>query len=113
MLVSLLRTHLRPYRTLLAGVLILQIVQVMASLYLPNLNARIIDTGLAQGDTGYIWRIGALMLGVSVLQGAAPSGHLAGGPLGAGHGTRSARSHLPAGRETSPSVRSPSSGRAP
>jgi len=74
MLVSLLRTHLRPYRTLLAGVLILQIVQVMASLYLPNLNARIIDTGLAQGDTGYIWRIGALMLGVSVLQGAGTIG---------------------------------------
>ena len=108
MLVSLLRTHLRPYRTLLAGVLILQIVQVMASLYLPNLNARIIDTGLAQGDTGYIWRIGALMLGVSVLQGA--------GTIGATWlAARSALGALSSsgGSETSPSVRSPSSGRAP
>ena len=69
MLVSLLRTHLRPYRILLAGVLLLQIVQVLASLYLPNLNADIIDAGVARGDTGYIWRTGALMLGVSVLQG--------------------------------------------
>ena len=70
MLVSLLRTYLRPYRALLAGVLVLQVTQVMASLYLPNLNADIIDTGVAQGDTGYIWRTGGLMLGVSVLQGA-------------------------------------------
>ena len=69
MLVSLLRTHLRPYRIPLAGVLVLQLVQVMASLYLPNLNANIIDTGVARGDTGYIWRTGGLMLGVSVLQG--------------------------------------------
>ena len=69
MLVSLLRTYLRPYRVLLAGVLALQVAQVMASLYLPNLNADIIDTGVARGDTGYIWRTGGLMLGVSVLQG--------------------------------------------
>ena len=70
MLISLLRIRLRPYRTLLAGVLVLQVVQVMSSLYLPNLNADIIDIGVAQGDTGYIWRTGGLMLGVSVLQGA-------------------------------------------
>ena len=70
MLISLLRIRLRPYWTLLAGVLVLQVVQVMSSLYLPNLNADIIDIGVAQGDTGYIWRTGGLMLGVSVLQGA-------------------------------------------
>ena len=70
MLISLLRIRLRPYRTLLVGVLVLQVVQVMSSLYLPNLNADIIDIGVAQGDTGYIWRTGGLMLGVSVLQGA-------------------------------------------
>ena len=69
MLISLLRIRLRPYRTLLVGVLVLQVVQVMSSLYLPNLNADIIDIGVAQGDTGYIWRTGGLMLGVSVLQG--------------------------------------------
>ena len=49
MLISLLRIRLRPYRTLLAGVLVLQVVQVMSSLYLPNLNADIIDIGVAQG----------------------------------------------------------------
>lgn len=70
MLLNLLRTHLRPYRFLLAGVLLFEFMQVMASLYLPNLNADIIDTGVAQGDTGYIWRTGGLMLAVSVLQGS-------------------------------------------
>lgn len=74
MLVTLLRTRLRPYRHLLAGVLVLQFVQVMASLYLPNLNADIIDVGVAQGDTGYIWRTGGLMLGVAVVQGACAVG---------------------------------------
>ncbi|MDO4243649.1 MAG: ABC transporter ATP-binding protein [Actinomyces sp.] len=74
MLVSLLRTRLRPYRLLLVGVLVLQFVQVMASLYLPNLNADIIDVGVAQGDTGYIWRTGALMLGVALVQGVCAVG---------------------------------------
>ncbi|EJF49886.1 ABC transporter transmembrane region [Schaalia georgiae F0490] len=41
----------------------------MASLYLPTLNADIIDKGVATGDTGYIWRTGAFMLAVSALQG--------------------------------------------
>lgn len=46
----------------------------MASLYLPNLNADIIDTGVAQGDTAYIWRTGAFMLLVSVIQGTCAIG---------------------------------------
>ena len=50
-------------------VLVLQFAQVMASLYLPTLNADIIDKGVATGDTGYIWRMGAFMLVVSVGQG--------------------------------------------
>lgn len=70
MLISLLRIHLRPYRFLLAGVLLFEFLQVMASLYLPTLNADIIDTGVAQGDTGYIWRTGGLMLAVSAFQGS-------------------------------------------
>ena len=41
----------------------------MASLYLPTLNADIIDKGVAAGDAGYIWRMGAFMLGVSLAQG--------------------------------------------
>ena len=70
MLTRLLRRHLRPYTGLLVGVLVLQFVQTMAALYLPTLNADVIDKGVATGDTGYIWRTGGLMLGVSVLQGA-------------------------------------------
>ena len=69
MLVRLLRRHLRPYTGLLLCVLVLQFAQVMASLYLPPLNADIIDKGVATGDTGYIWRMGAFMLVVSVGQG--------------------------------------------
>ena len=55
MLLRLLRTHLRPYTGLLVCVLVLQFAEVMASLYLPTLNADIIDKGVATGDTGYIW----------------------------------------------------------
>ena len=69
MLVRLLRRHLQPYTGLLLCVLVLQFAQVMASLYLPTLNADIIDKGVATGDTGYIWRMGAFMLVVSVGQG--------------------------------------------
>ncbi|WP_366180777.1 ABC transporter ATP-binding protein [Actinomyces timonensis] len=70
MLTHLLRTHLRPYYGLLACVLVLEFAQVMASLYLPTLNADIINRGVAAGDTGYIWRTGGLMLAVSAAQGA-------------------------------------------
>ncbi|GGO94780.1 ABC transporter ATP-binding protein [Actinomyces gaoshouyii] len=70
MLLQLLRTHLRPYYGLLACVLVLEFAQVMASLYLPTLNADIINRGVATGDTGYIWRTGGLMLAVSAAQGA-------------------------------------------
>ena len=69
MLIRLLRARLRPYTWLLVGVIVLQFAQVMASLYLPTLNADIIDKGVATGDTGYIWRTGAFMLAVSALQG--------------------------------------------
>jgi ATP-binding cassette subfamily B protein len=68
MLIRLLRTHLQPYRTWLAAVVVLQFIGVVAMLYLPSLNADIIDNGIATGDTGYIVHIGALMLGVSIIQ---------------------------------------------
>ena len=71
MLVRLVRTHLVPYQGELAGVLVLQLVGTIAALYLPSLNADIIDNGVAKGDTGYIIRPGAVMLGVSVVQIAA------------------------------------------
>src|SRR5882672_2875540 len=68
MLLQLIRTHLAPYTRLIAGVIALQLVSTIASLYLPTLNADIIDKGVVLGDTGYIVRIGALMLGISFVQ---------------------------------------------
>ncbi len=68
MLIRLLRTHLRPYRREITWVIALQIVQTMAVLYLPTLNADIIDRGVARNDHGFIWRTGLLMLGVTLIQ---------------------------------------------
>jgi ATP-binding cassette subfamily B protein len=68
MLVRLLRDHLRPYRRWLAAVVALQLVGTMASLYLPSLNADIIDNGVSTGNTGYIVRTGGWMLSVSLVQ---------------------------------------------
>ncbi|RMI07065.1 ABC transporter ATP-binding protein [Cellulomonas triticagri] len=68
MLLRLLRDHLRPYRAQVVVVLLLQLAQTVATLYLPSLNADIIDKGVAVGDTGYILRIGGVMLVVSLLQ---------------------------------------------
>jgi ATP-binding cassette subfamily B protein len=67
-LIGLLRTHLRPYRRELAIVVALQLVATMASLYLPSLNADIIDKGVVSGDTGYILSTGAWMLLVTLVQ---------------------------------------------
>jgi ATP-binding cassette subfamily B protein len=67
-LTRLLRTYLRPYRRDLTAVLVLQLVGTIASLYLPSLNADIIDFGIARGDTGYIVSTGGWMLTVTVLQ---------------------------------------------
>ncbi|MFD2469390.1 ABC transporter ATP-binding protein [Amycolatopsis silviterrae] len=68
MLVKLLRSYLRPYRAALWLVVALQLVQTIAALYLPTLNADIIDGGLVKGDTGYIMRIGGVMLLVTLVQ---------------------------------------------
>ncbi len=68
MLLRLIRTYLRPYGRQVVYVLLLQLVQTIAALYLPSLNADIIDKGVTTGDTGYIVRVGALMLGISVVQ---------------------------------------------
>ncbi|GAB3595040.1 ABC transporter ATP-binding protein [Angustibacter peucedani] len=68
MLVRIVRTYLAPYRTLLTLLVALQLVGTMASLYLPSLNGKIIDQGVALGDTHFILRAGALMLAVSLLQ---------------------------------------------
>ncbi|CAN5415871.1 ABC transporter ATP-binding protein [soil metagenome] len=68
MLIRLLRRYLRPHARLLVGVVFFQLLQSIASLYLPTLNAEIIDKGVATGDTGYIIGTGAIMLGITVLQ---------------------------------------------
>jgi ATP-binding cassette subfamily B protein len=68
LLIRLLRAYLRPYRPALALVVLLQLVQTLAGLYLPTLNADIIDNGVVKGDTGYIMRVGAVMIVVSVVQ---------------------------------------------
>ncbi len=67
-LVALLRVRLAPYSRRLGVVVLLQLVQAVANLYLPSLNADIIDDGVAQGDTAVILRLGAVMLGVTFLQ---------------------------------------------
>ncbi len=68
MLVRLLREFLAPYRREITVIVVLQFVATMAALYLPSLNADIIDNGVAQGDTGYITRTGGVMLAVSMVQ---------------------------------------------
>ncbi|KMS70943.1 multidrug ABC transporter ATPase [Streptomyces viridochromogenes] len=68
MLIRLLRTYLRPYRKPLAWLVLLQFLQTCATLYLPTLNADIIDQGVVNGDTGYILSYGALMIGISLAQ---------------------------------------------
>ncbi|WP_031477106.1 ABC transporter ATP-binding protein [Streptomyces bicolor] len=68
MLIRLLRTYLRPYRKPIAWLVLLQFLQTCATLYLPTLNADIIDTGVVNGDTGYILTYGALMIGISLVQ---------------------------------------------
>ena len=68
MLMRLLRTFLRQYRRDLLIVVALTFVQTMCTLFLPTLNADIIDKGVLTGDTDYIWRIGGLMLLVTLVQ---------------------------------------------
>ncbi|MET0787733.1 MAG: ABC transporter ATP-binding protein [Cellulomonas sp.] len=68
MLVKLLKEHLKPYQGAVIAVVVLQLIQTMATLYLPSLNARIIDDGVVKGDTTEIMRLGGVMLAVSFVQ---------------------------------------------
>ncbi|MFJ1599806.1 ABC transporter ATP-binding protein [Streptomyces sp. NPDC088261] len=68
MLLRLLRTHLAPYRKAIGLLIALQLLQTVATLYLPTLNADIIDNGVVKGDTGYILRFGGIMIAVSIGQ---------------------------------------------
>ncbi|MCK1821875.1 ABC transporter ATP-binding protein/permease [Streptomyces sp. XM83C] len=68
MLIRLLRAYLRPYKKHIALLVLLQFLQTCATLYLPTLNAHIIDNGVVKGDTGYILGYGGLMIGISLAQ---------------------------------------------
>src|ERR1700722_18453756 len=68
MLLALLRQYIRPYRRLVAVLMVLQLISTLASLYLPTVNAAIIDDGVSKGDSGTIVRLGAVMLAVTGLQ---------------------------------------------
>ena len=70
----LIFTHLKPYWRELLAVLVLQVLATAMSLYLPNLNAQIIDDGVVKGDTDLIWHSGALMLLFSLVQAAGQIG---------------------------------------
>ena len=112
MLITLIRQYLRPYRRAIAAVIVFQLVATMASLYLPSLNADIIDNGVARGDTGYILDIGGVMLLITVVQ---IVGSIAAVYFGAraamslGRDLRSAVFHR--GASSSPSARCRRSGR--
>ncbi|HWY00858.1 MAG TPA: ABC transporter ATP-binding protein, partial [Mycobacterium sp.] len=68
MLLALLRQYIRPYRRLVAVLMVLQVISTLATLYLPTVNATIIDDGVAKGDTATIVRLGMVMLGVTGVQ---------------------------------------------
>ncbi len=68
MLLALLRQYVRPYRRLVAVLMVLQLISTLATLYLPTVNATIIDDGVAKGDTATIVRLGVVMLAVTGLQ---------------------------------------------
>jgi ABC-type multidrug transport system fused ATPase/permease subunit len=70
MLIALLRIYLRPYRRRVAVVVGLLVVQSVGNLYLPNLNADIINNGVVKGNIGYIWRTGGVMLAIALVLGA-------------------------------------------
>ncbi|MET0491517.1 MAG: ABC transporter ATP-binding protein [Actinoplanes sp.] len=71
MLIRLLRAQLRPYQKSIFLVVLFQFVATLATLYLPTLNADIIDNGVVPGDTGYVMMVGGEMLGITLLQIAA------------------------------------------
>ncbi len=68
MLLKLILRYSKPYKWWIVAVLFFQLATTMATLYLPSLNARIIDTGVVKGDTDFIWRTGGVMLAVAFVQ---------------------------------------------
>ena len=67
MLTQILKSYLRPYKRQVYLILLMLLIQAIASLYLPNLNADLINNGVAKGNIGYIWHIGGIMFASSAL----------------------------------------------
>ncbi|MWV48361.1 ATP-binding cassette domain-containing protein [Rathayibacter sp. VKM Ac-2803] len=67
-LLRLASSYAKPYTRWVVAVVVLQLVSTLAALYLPSLNAEIIDQGIGRGDTDFIWATGATMLGVCLVQ---------------------------------------------
>jgi ATP-binding cassette subfamily B multidrug efflux pump len=67
LLTQILKSYLRPYKKQVYLILLLLLIQAIASLYLPNLNADLINNGVAKGNVGYIWHIGGIMFASSAL----------------------------------------------
>mgnify|MGYP000064100730 CR=1 FL=1 len=67
MLTQILKSYLRPYKRQVYLILLMLLIQAIASLYLPNLNADLINNGVAKGNIGYIWHVGEIMLASSAL----------------------------------------------
>lgn len=70
-LIRLTGKYGKAHAPLVAAVVVLQLVSALALLYLPDLNADIIDNGVAKADVAYIQRVGLVMLAVSFVQVAA------------------------------------------
>jgi ATP-binding cassette subfamily B multidrug efflux pump len=68
---NLFKTYLEPYWKQIVLVLALLLVQAITNLYLPSLNADIINNGVSKGDTAYIMSKGGVMLGITLLMGIA------------------------------------------
>ncbi|MFM8862734.1 MAG: ABC transporter ATP-binding protein [Acidimicrobiia bacterium] len=69
MLIRLMHRYLRPYRRLLVVLMVLQFVAVTCTMILPTINQMLIDNGILTGNTAYIWKMGGLMLAISLVQG--------------------------------------------
>ncbi|AKK11978.1 ABC transporter ATP-binding protein [Corynebacterium uterequi] len=67
-LLRLLSRFGRPFSAAIVAVIVLNLVSTLAILYLPSLNARIIDEGVVTGDIGLIWRLGGVMVAVAFVQ---------------------------------------------
>lgn len=68
MLLTIFRRYVKKYPVAVALLLLFSLLQVVGSLYLPALNAQVIDNGVAKGDVGLVWRLGAIMLVVAIAQ---------------------------------------------